>query len=280
MKSYLNLGCGKRFSVKPCWKNIDYYSIDPHVQAHNLLDGIPFGDFTFDAVYHSNVLEHFTRIDGKDFLTECFRVLKPGGVLRVVVPDMEDICREYFTAIKKASDGEPTWQKRYEWIVLEMLDQMVRIKSGGEMMEYLKHDDLEEGEYIIARIGSVGREIIQSKTQNNENAIKRKKANNTKIYLLNAIKIVRKTLILYLLSKQEKNALQIGLFRASGEVHQWMYDRYSLSELLRNTCFVDIEICTSTTSRISEWNSYQLDVDSDGLEHTPAALYVEAVRPE
>lgn len=40
----------------------------------------------FDVVYHSHSLAHLSKGDAIEFLKECKRVLKVGGVLRIVVP--------------------------------------------------------------------------------------------------------------------------------------------------------------------------------------------------
>jgi predicted SAM-dependent methyltransferase len=53
----------------------------------NLRKRLPWAEASVDAVYMGEVLEHFTRADGFALLQECFRVLKPGGVLRLRVPD-------------------------------------------------------------------------------------------------------------------------------------------------------------------------------------------------
>jgi len=58
------------------------------------------------------------------------RLLRPQGVLRVVVPDLEQIARTYLTALEQASCSQE-WAANYEWIVLEMYDQTVRTQSGG-----------------------------------------------------------------------------------------------------------------------------------------------------
>ena len=85
--NYLNVGCGKKFH--PAWTNVDMASSSPHVEVHNLLHGFPYPDNQFDIVYHSQVLEHVPKDKAPAFVRECLRVLKPGGVLRVVVPDLE-----------------------------------------------------------------------------------------------------------------------------------------------------------------------------------------------
>lgn len=54
-----------------------------------------FGDETVDVVYASHLLEHLAVGDAERFLREAFRVLKPGGVVRLVVPDLYEISRVY-----------------------------------------------------------------------------------------------------------------------------------------------------------------------------------------
>ena len=49
----------------------------------------PFEDRSFDAVYSEHMFEHILPMDGSTFLREMYRVLKPGGVLRVTTPDLE-----------------------------------------------------------------------------------------------------------------------------------------------------------------------------------------------
>ena len=96
--NYLNLGCGKRYHKD--WVNVDMYSDTPDVMAYNLLKGIPFSDNHFEVVYHAQVLEHSPKDDAPGFIKECFRVLKPGGVIRIVVPDLEGIVTEYLKYLK------------------------------------------------------------------------------------------------------------------------------------------------------------------------------------
>ena len=56
---------------------------------HNLKYGIPFLDLSVDFLYASHLLEHLFLCDAKIFLNEAYRVLKPGGVFRVCVPDLK-----------------------------------------------------------------------------------------------------------------------------------------------------------------------------------------------
>jgi predicted SAM-dependent methyltransferase len=70
-------------------------------------DGLPFDGGTCDFIYNEHFLEHLTIEQGRHFLRECCRVLKPGGVLRIAMPDMNECVRQYW---------ENDWEKQ-PWIV-------------------------------------------------------------------------------------------------------------------------------------------------------------------
>jgi predicted SAM-dependent methyltransferase len=88
----LHLGSGGE--PKDGWVNIDFVG-DPVEVAWNLARGIPFEDNSVDAVFHEHLLEHITLEQGAALMDECFRVLKPEGILRVGVPDAGELVRSY-----------------------------------------------------------------------------------------------------------------------------------------------------------------------------------------
>ena len=135
----LNLGCGYNYVVSSEWTNLDFISTGEGVMAHNLLSGIPFESESFDLVYHSHLLEHFTKEDGEKLIAECFRVLRPGGILRIAVPDLESIVKNYLNVLESGLNkpGDEMIRANYDWIILELYDQTVRTKSGGNMAKYL-----------------------------------------------------------------------------------------------------------------------------------------------
>ncbi|MCK5069055.1 MAG: methyltransferase domain-containing protein [Desulfocapsa sp.] len=55
----------------------------------NAAKPFPFKDETFDYIFSEHMIEHINREQGTDMLKECYRVLKPGGVLRVATPDLD-----------------------------------------------------------------------------------------------------------------------------------------------------------------------------------------------
>ena len=245
----VNLGCGNRYHKE--WINLDFRSNSEYVQTFNLNDPLPFEDNSVDVVYHSHVLEHFSKCKAKEFLKECYRVLKPGGIIRVVVPNLEDIVINYLYYLNEARKGNKQAKIRYEWMMLEMYDQTVREYGGGEMLEFWKQNPLPEEDFIIKRVGSEVKNALKSirehKLQPNKKCI-------------------------------EKLPNEVGSFRASGEVHKWMYDEFSLSELLKKIGFRNIVSQKADTSNIKNFNSYLLDTEADGSIRKPDSLFMEAIK--
>ncbi len=138
MPTILNLGCGTKTS--PHVTNIDwsiharlrhhpvgrrlaplilneerrrrFLGMD-EVLVHDLRKGIPAPPESVDAVYHSHVLEHIVRDAVPRFFEEVRRVLKPGGVHRVVVPDLERYAREYLESLEQGL-GDPHARARHD----------------------------------------------------------------------------------------------------------------------------------------------------------------------
>jgi len=274
----LNLGCGKRFHKS--WTNIDFVSTGEGVLAHNLLEGIPFGNETFDVVYHSHVLEHFNKTDAISFINECFRVLKAGGIIRIAVPDLETISKEYLINLERAINHEVGAEFDYEWIILEMYDQIVRNASGGEMAKYFYRKEIPNKEYVFTRIGDEGKTLHENYLNSFNNRDKEEKSTIPSLTktCIKWIYQFPKKILMQTFFQKEVDALEIGRFRLSGEVHNWMYDKYSLGFLLNKSGFADIRIVTAFESSVSEWSKYELDV-INGAVLKPDSLFMEAVKP-
>jgi SAM-dependent methyltransferase len=149
----VNLACGNTFVLGNGWVNFDYTSSSPSVRQANLLGRLPLGGDSAALVYSSHFLEHIPRSDVPAFFHECHRVLTPGGILRLVLPDLENLCRTY---LSHRQSGE---HDRANFLVLEMLDQCVRRDSGGELGRYyraLRNASTAEAEmirYVRVRTG-------------------------------------------------------------------------------------------------------------------------------
>ena len=99
------------------------------ILVHDIRRGLPANDGTVDAVYHSHVLEHLDREIVPAFLAEVRRVLKRGGVHRVVVPDFETLCRSYLDHLTNymVIGGSPDDHERY---IAAIIEQMVRREAS------------------------------------------------------------------------------------------------------------------------------------------------------
>lgn len=268
----VNLGCGR--TVHADWVNLDLVPAVPGVIRHNLCVGLPFRENAVDAIYHSHVLEHLRPEQGTKLLQECFRALRPGGVLRIVVPDLEQIAQLYLNYHTRAWQGDPDAQRRYQWIKLELLDQLVRSHSGGQMGPYLVKLEQEDAEFVRSRLGEEVLEAISYQDR------RRQAAPPTS--LKQRVKSVRERLALWLvtrtLGRNAAAAFAESLFRNRGEVHRWMYDRYSLKSLCSQIGFADFQVRTAATSEIPGFDSFQLDRQGE-TTRKPDSLFCECRKP-
>jgi len=89
----LHLGCGKVYI--PGFVHIDVRKFE-HVDHVTSVDNLDmFADNSVDLVYACHLLEHFHRNQTEGVLAEWYRVLRPGGVLRIAVPDFEAVTKIY-----------------------------------------------------------------------------------------------------------------------------------------------------------------------------------------
>lgn len=102
-----------------------FESLPPNIVVHNLADGIPFPDGSADVVYHSHLLEHLDRSAAPQFMREVRRVLKPGGLQRIVVPDFERLSRDYLDHVDACS-SDRSQLARHDDFVAKMIEQSVR----------------------------------------------------------------------------------------------------------------------------------------------------------
>ncbi len=188
----LHLGCGP---VAPStWLNVDgswnarlqHYpraravldrlSLLPKPQAdlrwasdiviHDLRKPMPWDAGQFEAVYASHVLEHLTWDHARRLLQECLRVLSPGGVCRIVVPDLEFLIGQY-----QARSVEPNPGFFPEGVIVLNADAFVLnlgfaspvARAGGvpiriyeKVFDFHHHKWMYDQESLMARMSAAG----------------------------------------------------------------------------------------------------------------------------
>lgn len=192
-----------------------FRKLSNNIRAYDLSNGLPFENDSMDVVYHSHFLEHLDREVARQFLVEVKRILKPGGIHRIVVPDFELLCRYYIDHV-------------------DLCD--------ADIEQHIDHDN-----YIAVLLEqSVRREVVSTSQQ----------------------KPMRRYL---------ENIL-LGDARKRGDTHQWMYDRISLSRILKHLGYQNVLVQTFDSSLIPNWNDYALDLDDQGNQYRGESLYVDAVK--
>lgn len=98
----LDIGSGIRPMVGEEWETLDVRPVIKSINGKiyhpdivvNILNGIPCSDNHYDYVRLSSVLEHFNKIENKQIIKECYRVLKPDGKIWISVPNMLEIAEQ------------------------------------------------------------------------------------------------------------------------------------------------------------------------------------------
>ncbi len=92
----LEIGSGT--DPQPGYEHLDARQDLPDLDhVHDIQQPLPFPDVTFDEILSRSCLEHVSWRDVRRILTDWCRVLKPGGTLRVYIPDFEYLCRMYLS---------------------------------------------------------------------------------------------------------------------------------------------------------------------------------------
>jgi predicted SAM-dependent methyltransferase len=89
----VNVGCGD-ITAKD-WINLDSAHPTDTRHYYNALNPLPFASESVEHLHTEHFLEHLEYLDGRIFLQECYRVLKPGSSARIIVPDLEKYVRAY-----------------------------------------------------------------------------------------------------------------------------------------------------------------------------------------
>jgi predicted SAM-dependent methyltransferase len=258
------------------WTNVRFVAV-PKLPVENVYhvdlsrEPLDFPSETFDAANAYHVLEHLTPEEGSRLTSEVFRVLKPGGVFRVSVPDLEEICRSYLQHLEAASQDRSIENvQRYCWTVMEIFDQMVREKSGGRMLEALKSGDFDR-EYMEARYSDVFRPYLDPRaTQPPASGASRS----------DSPRLTPKALYRRLKRRVSKTATgQRADPATTKERVRWMYDRLSLRFLLEESGFIEIRQTDFKRSDIPNWERYDLDCSNYAERPIDPSVYVEGRKP-
>jgi predicted SAM-dependent methyltransferase len=110
----LHLGCGA--NILDGWLNTDANtSPSEQISFLDVTQPFPFRDNSFDYVFSEHSIEHITYPQGFAMLRECFRVLRPGGQIRITTPDLHFLWKLYNPQLgeKEQCDHYVKWATQY-----------------------------------------------------------------------------------------------------------------------------------------------------------------------
>jgi SAM-dependent methyltransferase len=105
---YLDLGCG--LNTHDNFINMDFLWRPGVDVCWDISHTLPFRDGSMKGIFTEHCLEHFSLHTAVAILRECRRILSPGGILRIVVPDGEAYLRTYCRQL----DGDDSTRFPYQ----------------------------------------------------------------------------------------------------------------------------------------------------------------------
>jgi predicted SAM-dependent methyltransferase len=273
----LNLGCGVSFLISPEWVNLDWQSNSKYVRKHNLLKRLPSDSETCDLVYSSHLIEHLTQKDARVLIKECYRALKPSGIIRLSLPDFEEMANAYVEA-KRNGDNLAS-----QFIMTEIVDQCVRLTPSGTFPTWYERatENQELEKLIKTRTGVSMRERAQS-SRKNSSAKLLPSSDAIRVFFRRASNYIQRRyvdLVLFLLPRWFRS---YHVSRTTpGERHMWHYDFDSLSSLLQEIGFENVEKIQNRETRSIFQDVLELDFDTTGKPIKGAStMFVEASKPK
>lgn len=134
----LHLGCGPKHI--PGFYHVDILDY-PNVDRQAPVTDLSFiEDNQVELIYAAHLLEHFSRAEFFAVLAEWFRVLEPGGVLRLAVPDFGAVARLYVS-------GEFEGGMEYNFLGLVV---------GGQRDEYDFHKMIFDEPFLTRALKATG----------------------------------------------------------------------------------------------------------------------------
>ena len=130
-KKKLHLGCGE--NLLPGWLNSDLVPQFPQAIRLDAASRFPLEDACLDYVFSEHMIEHITYAKGQAMLAECFRVLKPGGKIRISTPDMAFVVGLYQREKTQLQKDYIHWAAQ-TWIRdVPCCEEVFVINGAGEM---------------------------------------------------------------------------------------------------------------------------------------------------
>jgi predicted SAM-dependent methyltransferase len=257
------------------WNKVRFTSLpypdEPDLTNSSLEGKLRFSDNTFDAIYCFHVFEHLSWEEGLRCLKEMHRILKPGGVCRISTPNLEFFAEEYLKEVRATAEYGGDSSFRYQWSMLNLIDQAVRKKSGGGMatllsgntidQEYLKHLNGDSLNFVVDPNNGQSFDSVHKPTYFDGSPAPLSFQIKKKAYAL-LRKVILKT----------SPMLDVEIMN---ERNRWLYDQVSLAQLYRLADFSEVFRQEYNKSLIEDWFRYNYDASIYGDYPLEPSLFME-----
>ena len=134
----IKLNVGSNAVLMDGWINMDIENIEGVVQ-HDATTKFPYEDNSVDFIFSEHFIEHLVLNDGVFFFSECYRILKPGGVVRTSTFDIDNLMinlhKDKWDEYKMwLYDGQFKDRDRIEFLNMAIYD-------GGNVHKYMYNPD-------------------------------------------------------------------------------------------------------------------------------------------
>lgn len=158
-KIKINLGSGHW--KLPGWVNVDLDRESLPQICANLARGLPFRDGVADLMHSEDFIDQLELDRARMFLGECHRILRPGGVIRILTPDLEKLAHLYLND-----------QDRLKYLWNEHVGVALQTGTAGEIfntgMRFAGHTFLYDAETFMQVTAECGFEARQVSYQESD----------------------------------------------------------------------------------------------------------------
>lgn len=126
-----------------------WVNVDREARADLALDvrhALPFPDGAARLIYHEHLMEHLTLDEGRRCLRDWFRLLEPGGTLRIATPDLAYVVERY-----QGDWRDQAWLALPEYGFIETRAEMMNVA-----FRWWDHKYLYDGEELERRLREAG----------------------------------------------------------------------------------------------------------------------------
>lgn len=123
----LQIGCGN--NAVDGWLNTDINPINQSIAFLDARKEFPFKDNTFSYIYSEHIFEHLKFSESCNMISECFRTLKPNGIIRLAIPHVDFLFKLY------QNPDLPIHKEYIKWAIESFCKDITTVLSNDDHLE-------------------------------------------------------------------------------------------------------------------------------------------------